>query len=209
MKAARYCCMILGTALLISALFLVLCNLYADRQGGEQAQAVLSALQGQMSELTTETTLPAQEHDTLFPDAADSVIPDMETAEVDGQAYIGTLSIPELGLELPVTAEYSDELLKTAPCRYAGSLYTDDLVIAAHNYNSHFGKIGRLHEGAELIFTDLHSRAYRFCVTETEQLAGTATDEMLSGSEENWDLTLFTCTLNGQNRVTVRAEKAE
>ena len=133
----------------------------------------------------------------------------METAEVDGQAYIGTLSIPELGLELPVTAEYSDELLKTAPCRYAGSLYTDDLVIAAHNYNSHFGKIGRLHEGAELIFTDLHSHAYRFCVTETEQLAGTATDEMLAGSEENWDLTLFTCTLNGQNRVTVRAEKSE
>ena len=40
-----------------------------------------------------------------------------------------------------------------------------------------------------------------YAVSGTEQLPGTAIEEMKSG---DWDLTLFTCTIGGAARVTVR-----
>ena len=40
-----------------------------------------------------------------------------------------------------------------------------------------------------------------YAVSGTEQLPGTAIEEMESG---DWDLTLFTCTIGGAARVTVR-----
>ena len=197
--------MILGTALLLAALFLVLHNLYADRQSGEQAEAVLSVLRAEIPEPVAETDEPQPEN--IFSLYEENTVPEMETKEIDGHLYIGYISIPELELELPVMAEWSEQNLKTAPCRYTGSLYTDDLIIAAHNYTTHFGKIRRLSVGSELIFTDVSGKQHCYTVCDTEQIPGTAVETMQAGGAGEWDLTLFTCTLDGQNHVTVRAER--
>lgn len=85
--------------------------------------------------------------------------PEMEMPEVkldsleDG-ACIGILEIPSLDLKLPVISKWSYPLLKKAPCRYSGSVYENNLVIAAHNYRSHFGRLKTLQNGSEVIFTD-------------------------------------------------------
>ena len=57
--------------------------------------------------------------------------------------------------------------------------------------------------GSEVIFTDMDGNRFIYAVSETEQLPGTAIEEMKSG---DWDLTLFTCTIGGAARVTVRCE---
>ena len=207
MKALRYCCYVLGTALLLAALFLVLHNLHEDRQSGEQAENVLSQLVEEIPEETQEPTVLVSESYDLYAEYEQPTEPVMETAVVDGQSYIGYLSIPDLEIKLPVMADWSYPNLKTAPCRYTGNLYTDDLIIAAHNYASHFGKIGTLPIGAELIFTDVKGQKHEYAVCEIVQLPGTAVEDMQFG--DDWDLTLFTCTLNGQSRVTVRAERKE
>ena len=72
---------------------------------------------------------------------------EMPVLEADGNLYIGILKIPALNLELPVMSDWSYPQLRTAPCRYAGSAYQDDLVIAAHNYRRHFGLLGTLAAG--------------------------------------------------------------
>ena len=59
---------------------------------------------------------------------------EMPTVEINGQECIGTLEIPSLGLKFPVISEWSDEKLKKAPCRYSGSAYLNNLIIAGHNY---------------------------------------------------------------------------
>ena len=134
--------------------------------------------------------------------------PDMEmpTVQLDGYEYIGILRIQALSLELPVMSEWSYSALKIAPCRYAGSAYSGDLVIAAHNYSSHFGQIKRLSSGDELSFTDVNGNVFYYTVAEIETLSPFATEEMTSSG---WDLTLFTCTVGGASRVTVRCEKVE
>ena len=106
-------------------------------------------------------------------------------------------------MELPVISEWSSSDLNVAPCRYAGSAYSNNLVIAAHNYRSHFGRLDNLSPGDEVVFTDVDGNVFRYEVIELETLSSYASDEMVSG---DWDLTLFTCTLSGQQRITVRCE---
>lgn len=132
--------------------------------------------------------------------------PEIEMLEevIDGVAYIGILEIPALELTLPVISRWSTANGRIAPCRYAGSAYTDDLVVCAHNYTSHFGRLSSLSLGEEVLLTDMEGNQFTYRIQEIEVLDGTAIQQMCAG---NWDLTLFTCTIGGASRVTVRCEK--
>ena len=55
--------------------------------------------------------------------------------------------------------------------------------------------------GDEITFTDVDGNMFGYEVIELETLSPFAIEEMTGG---NWDLTLFTCTVGGQYRVTVR-----
>ena len=129
---------------------------------------------------------------------------DMPVTKANGQSYIGVLEIPSLGLTLPVISEWDYARLKKAPCRYAGSAYTDDLVIAAHNYKSHFGNLKQLVPGSRVSFTDAVGNRFEYRVVLTETLMPNDVEEMKSGE---FDLSLFTCTVGGSYRVTVRCDR--
>lgn len=126
---------------------------------------------------------------------------EMPVIEIDGNGYIGLLEIPSQGLSLPVMADWDYDKLKNAPCRYYGSYYLDNMVIAAHNYTCHFGTIKWLKAGSDVFFTDVQGKVYHYTVGWTEILQPQAIDGMISG---DWDLTLFTCTTSGESRCTVR-----
>ena len=130
----------------------------------------------------------------------------MTEVEIDGYNYIGYLSIPSLDLELPVMSEWDYTRLKIAPCRYAGSTKNNDLVIAAHNYVSHFGPIKNLAQGDSVYFTDMDGIVSCYTVEEMDILAPTDVEEMTAG---DYDLTLFTCTYGGKTRMTVRCGRVE
>lgn len=157
---------------------------------------------------------PVNTTDILFPQPAyDEIeIPDyilnpnmeMPVKEKNGQSYIGVLEIPSLGLTLPVISEWNYARLKKAPCRYAGSAYTDDLVIAAHNYKTHFGTLKKLRQGDLVSFTDAAGNRFNYAVVLTETLMPNDVQEMKSGE---FALSLFTCTVGGSYRITVRCDR--
>ena len=123
---------------------------------------------------------------------------------IDGQAYIGVMTIPKLGLELPVISEWSYPKLKLAPCRYTGSVYRDDMIICGHNYVNHFRRFMEMEEGDEITFTDMDGNVFRYEVIQKELIGRNDTEHMVSGE---WDLTLFTCEKGGKNRVTLRCRR--
>ena len=179
-----------GLLFLAAALLLTLYNLYDQFRAGRAAQSAAA----QMAQTTPEEGYP--------------ITPGMEmpTQRIDGREYIGLLGIPALGLELPILSQWSYPNLKVAPCRYEGSAYTDDMILAAHNYPAHFGNLKNLRPGDEVTFTDVDGNRFRYQVVELEILQPTAVEEMEAGE---WDLTLFTCTLGGQSRVTVRCQRTD
>ena len=193
-----------GTMLLLAALFLVVYNLYEDKKGQESSAGILSELKEKLPEPTEPPLLP-DFTDDLFAQYETETIPEEELIEIDGKQYLGYIRIPSLGIELPVLSEWSYPNLKIAPCRYKGSVYGGDLILAAHNYRSHFGRIQELSSGDMLIFTDGSGTEHEYRVLQTEMVAGIDIESMEFGSAIYWDLTLFTCTLSGQSRVTVRA----
>ena len=126
----------------------------------------------------------------------------MPTVEVDGHTYVGFLEIPVIRRTLPVMDTWSYPNLKIAPCRFVGTVYAHDMIVCAHNYDRHFGLIKTLEEGDKVSFTDVYGDRFYYEVSEVTILQPTDVEEMKD--PEDWDLTLFTCTLGGATRVTVR-----
>lgn len=193
-------CMAAGFLLVLAALLLTGYNVWDEGRAGDAADATFQALKFQTEEGQEE--LP----EYILPDYLVDPRFEMPTVEIDGYDYIGYLDIPSLELSLPVMSEWSYPQLKIAPCRYAGSVYLDDMILAAHNYDRHFGRLKNLEGGERVRFTDVDGNVFDFSVTELELLWPEQTEEMLSGE---WDLTLFTCTLGGRQRVTVRCDRIE
>lgn len=190
-----------GLLLMAAALFLTCYNLWEERRAEASASAALEQILPELP--TAEAPVPPPEdiQEAVIPD--DLLNPEMEmpTVETDGQAYIGVVAIPALELELPVISQWSYPHLKIAPCRFEGSVYSDDLIIAGHNYRSHFGGLKNLRPGDEVTFTDVEGDVFRYTVAELETLDGNDLEGLESGE---WDLTLFTCTLARTTRVVVR-----
>ena len=180
-----------GLLLIAAALFLTGYNLF-DQMRAQRSAAQAAAQLAERLPQTRQTDVPDY---LLTPEM------EMPVETIDGVDYVGVLRIPALALELPVINQWSYPLLKIAPCRYSGSAYQNNLVLCAHNYASHFGNLKSLHIGDAVTFTDMDGNLFTYQVAELETLPPQATEEMENG---DWDLSLFTCTVGGQSRVTVR-----
>jgi sortase A len=130
----------------------------------------------------------------------------MSIVEIDGYGYIGYLTVPALNMSLPIMAEWDYTRLKIAPCRQFGTAAGNDLVIAGHNYTSNFGNLKTLQVGDAVYFTDVDGKVISYEVSATEILQPTQVEEMRNSS---WDLTLYTCTYGGRERVTIRCKQVQ
>lgn len=215
---------IFGLLLVAASLSLTGYNMIQSRRAGESAEAALEKLvpliaqdpippEGRVLNIRTNTDehkeQTAQEEQAIEIEYPDYILnPKMElpVQTVDNTEYIGILSLPSLGRDLPVISKWDYRSLDISPCRYTGSVYMDNMIICAHNFNRHFGAIKDLAYGDPVTFTDLDGNVFTYEVVEVETLRPTAVAEMVSG---DWDLTLFTCTKGGATRVTVRCDKTE
>lgn len=221
--------MVLGSIMILSAIGLIAYNRNEEEQAALAAAETMPLVQSYIQDENKQELqqLAADELTANDPDEADSSDDDINDdqskkpqlvvdnqqidtstvyiARINGSDYIGYLSIPRLGLELPVLADWSYSGLKKAPCRYSGLHYGDDMVIAAHNYKRHFGNISKLQAGDTVIFTDMQGLQLVYTVALVELLAPEEVDRMVNSE---WDLTLYTCTYGGVSRVTVRCNRA-
>lgn len=186
----------IGIILIMAAFALGGYNLWDDHRAQEKIDDILAQIAPHNTDYSEEA----------IPDYILNPYMDMPTVEIDGYQYIGTVEIPSLELKLPIMETWSYPHMKISPCRYAGSAYLSNLVICAHNYAAHFGRLKNLQIGDKVVFTDMDGNTFHYAVEEMETLSGTAVEEMQSGK---WALTLFTCTFSGQARVTVRCSTDE
>lgn len=194
-----------GSILILAAGGLCVYNLAESRKAGESAAETLAVLKSRIPAQTEPAAVLPEYPEKETETAADAE--PVQPIEAGGQLYCGYLAIPALNLTLPVADSLTDAAMKQSPCRYSGSSGTHDLILAAHNYRSQFGRIGHLAADDLLYFTDCTGQETVFRVVQTEQLSGNDIAEMLAGGGTEWHLTLFTCDLSGRSRITVRAEE--
>ena len=205
--------MAIGSLLLIASLGLTVYNIHDNQRAGFEAGYIAEQLESGLEESASEQKTQKDKVNHIL-EAPTEEIPDyilnpemdMPTAQIDGADYIGILDMPTLGLKLPVMSDWDYPSLKIAPCRYSGSAYKGNLVIAAHNYNYHFGTIKNLGIGDRITFTDSDGNVFQYQVAAIETLDPYDVEDMIDGE---WNLTLFTCTIGGQSRVTVRCDACD
>ena len=175
----------LGAVLILAALLLFLYNRGEDRRAGQEAESLLEDARSAISA----NAAPEE--------------PQEKPVEEITYDYAGVIAIPDLSLELPVIDQWSYDRLKVAPCRQSGAAPDGDLVIAAHNYKSHFGYLDRLQPGASVIFTDMEGTVYRYAVEEVRRLEPEDAEDVSSVFSSEYPLVLYTCTPGGKARVAV------
>lgn len=206
----------LGGILMVAALGLAAYNAWDEYRAAAAANAVVVEL-AQMTERPAEPQpsgtpqQPAPSVGETAPSVTETPeeVPDyvlypekvMPMAQVNGYDCLGIVEIPALGRTLPVLESCTDSSLKIAPGCYYGSVYQKDMVIAGHNYTSHFAKLRSLKAGDPVYFTDLDGNRFCYEVADLETLEPTDIEGMTTG---DWDMTLFTCTYGNRHRLAVR-----
>lgn len=198
----------LGAVLIISALLLLRSHTLQDRQAGEYSLDALDGIQAAIAENSAAAATPQSQESPEPSEEPEDESGEMKTVTIDGNDYIGYLSIPELELVLPVISDWGWDYnrLQIAPCRQQGSTKTDDIVIAAHNYDSHFGKLKDLSLGDSLSFTDVMGKCIQYELKKLETVDPHKVDYVL---DSGYDLVLYTCTYGGEFRVVGFFDRTE
>ena len=191
--------MLCGAALILLALSFFGFNQWEAQQAEQSVEDILPQLLKEIPDETNAAEILRQPMGTPV-EYLDPSAFEMTEVEIDGYAYIGYLSIPSLELKLPIMSSWGYPQLKIAPCRYFGSVRSKDLVLLAHNYKKHFGRLKELQEGGAVLFTDMDGVTYEYTMVAKDILPPAAVEEVTAGE---YDLTLFTCTPGGASRVTV------
>jgi len=207
---------LLGAVLIVSALLLVGFNERENQVAEEASGQAMTDLQKIIDESAPAMVVAAEDASAQADVQIDHVPrqtvrqedldPEMPIAQIDGYEYIGYISIPKIKVNLPVMSKWDYSRLKYAPCRQFGSSRTDDLVIAAHNYSSHFGKLSSLKAGDRLTFTDMENILNIYAVEIVETLDPTRVDIV---EDSGYDLVLYTCTYGGRERVVAFCNRVE
>ncbi|MBE6726191.1 MAG: sortase [Ruminococcaceae bacterium] len=207
---------VIGLILILGAAGLTLRNIRTDNKAAAATSDLLARVRAEEVEQTgtgteedpAETEAPVSQYPLPGQRRLRNLVPEpeMKTVLVDGREYIGVLTIPRTGSELPVMATCTDRTINISPGRYHGTPTSGGFVIGGHNYISHLGRIDWLREGDEVLFTDVEGQSYLYKVVGSEVINANAGRDLIS---DEWDLSLFTCTFSGSQRLTVRCLRAE
>ena len=192
--------MTIGLLLIAAAFLLMVYNIWESKKAENMSEEILNQIKDGQDENVSSDDADEKPLYEIYPDM------EMPVLTIDGVDYIGILTVPSLGLELPVAGNWSYPNLRRSPCRYKGSAYSNDMIIAGHNYSRHFGGLKNLAIGEEISFRDVDGHIFQYQVDDIETIPGTAVEDMDAGE---WDMTLFTCTYGGKSRVTIRCRKLE
>lgn len=135
------------------------------------------------------------------------------TAE-NGKTYSidATLNIPRLGINYPVLADWSEELLKISLNKYWGPEPNEvgNYCIVGHNYRSGkmFGNLPAITNGDIIELTDTkYGRTIKYEVYDRKQIDpnDTSCTSQLTGGKR--EITLITCKEYGTQRLVVKARE--
>lgn len=192
---------LIGSFLITISIYLIISNNYQEINAGKKSKVALDIIKENIDkndetniEETTIKQINNQEEQSK----------EMKRTNINGYDYIGTITIPTLNLELPIMSEYDYNRLMISPCRYYGSIHTNDLIICAHSYKTHFKYLDKLKQKDLIMITDIDGNNYFYEVLEIEILNPDQVSEMINNE---FDLTLYTCTNDGQKRITVRCNR--
>jgi sortase A len=197
------CLMFVGYVCIASAIALFLYNIWDEDRAEKKSAAIITMMDAYMDKANGADDKPDDNDVPIYVRYPDMEMP---TVTIDDVKYIGRIDIPELELSLPVTEEFDKSNIKNSPCCYTGSVYQDNIIIAAYNYDCHFGRLKQLEAKSPIYFTDMDGNCFSYEMAETEKLTR---DELNNIEAGDWAMTLVAYAPGGFSSITVRLERVD
>ena len=173
----------IGLLLLLSGAGLIGYNIYEDYRSGHAQEQILNQLDADHSGKSMEA------YSSRF-----------GTTQIDGNDYMGVLSIPSLGRRYPIQSTWSSQNMKMTPCRWSGSIESNDLILVGHAYQSQFASLHQLKVGEMIILADMRGHQFLYQIIEVETVNS---NELQPVDTTDWNLQLYTYAPDGRSGVAV------
>lgn len=129
----------------------------------------------------------------------------------NSNGLFGIIEIPKINLYYPVFSELTEDLLKTAPCKFYGGAPSSDgnICIAGHNYDNSlfFSKLSSLSQNDEIFIFDNSGVQYVYSVYDLYEVSESDLSPVLNYDANEKTLTLITCNNLNSNRIIVKAKQ--
>ena len=137
-----------------------------------------------------------------------SKIYNIEKQGIKEKTYFGKIIIEKINLEYLVFNNFSEELLKIAPCKFYGGEIgsSGNICIAGHNYNDKrfFGKLNKLEIDDKIKIVDLEEKEYEYTVYKIFETDEKNVTDVIRKKQE-YELTLLTCNNSNKKRIIIKA----
>lgn len=121
---------------------------------------------------------------------------------------IGRITIPKIGVDYPIFAKTTDELLKISICKFHGGNPNEvgNLCLAGHNYrnNKFFSKVDTLSIGDIIEITDLSKRKIQYEIYDIHTVDPSDRSDTTQLTNGKKEVTLITCTDDTKQRIIVK-----
>jgi len=122
---------------------------------------------------------------------------------------LGVIEIKKINLRYPILANFTDELLKIAPCRFYGNNLNKvgNVCIAGHNYDNgeFFSDLDQLELGDIIDIYDLQGSHLSYIVY--DKFETDASDSSCTSQDTFYkEITLITCNNSNNKRLIIKAK---
>lgn len=139
----------------------------------------------------------------------DSYINDIDKLSTES-FVIGIIEIEKIKINYPILSNQNDELLKIAPCRFAGPTpnKAGNLCIAGHNYadKRFFGRLKELAIHDKITIYDLSGNSLDYFIYERKEISPSDLSCMSQETNGEKIVTLITCNNMSDKRLLIKAK---
>lgn len=168
-------CVLLGVALLLGAVVMLGTQGTSTNHGARDTQMILEKAQALIPQPVSR--VPQERGNNT-----------MAAIQIDGINVVGILEAPQYGRTLPVASTWDTGLVSSMPCRFAGSIYDQTLIIGAVDGEGQLSFAAQMEVGDTILLTDMEGGRYTYRVAAIHHAKHATLEKLQSG---DYAMTLF------------------
>lgn len=131
--------------------------------------------------------------------------------QIKGNKVVGIIKIPKINIQYPILETTTVDTLNLSITKFWGSEINEigNVSLAGHNNlnGKMFGKVNKLEKGDIIELTDIQNCTLKYKIFDMYIVDPNDISCILPVEEKTREVTLITCTANGENRLIVKARE--
>lgn len=166
---------IIGYVMIILSVSFVIISTIQQNNAVKKAEEITSAIHDVLPDITI--SVPQKISNLQMP-----------VMEIDRQNFVGLIEASGYSKELPIYSSWSENKISSYPCRFSGSVYSNDLIICGSSNAGQFDFMKTISLNYFIYITDFYGYKYKYSVSDIQTTKDVSAQNLNSF---NADLLLF------------------